>query len=143
MKEAWRVLRPGGVLRVVVPDLGKVVTNYLSDPDPLASHKLLRRLSLKGSALRDLLRKGRRYEQMFDARSLSHLFVDAGFTSPEVCRFKQSRIPEIAAIELEERKWESLYIEACKSPDALAQGFLPNPLVSANALALPQQILCR
>ena len=135
MKEAWRVLRPGGVLRIVVPDLGKVVTNYLSDPDPLASHKLLSRLSLKGSALRDLLRKGRRYEQMFDARSLLHLFVDAGFTNPEVRRFKESRIPEITAIELEQRKWESLYIEACKSPNDLAQGFLPSGIVEVGVVA--------
>ena len=114
MKEAWRVLRPRGVLRVAVPDLEKAVKDYLTDPDPLASHRLLKRLSLKGSPIRDLLRKGRHYEQMFDARSLTQLFLDAGFSSPVICRFRESSISDIEAIELEQRKNESLYVEGCK-----------------------------
>ena len=114
MTDAWRVLRRSGVLRVVVPDLEKVVKDYLTDPDPFASHKMVRRLSLKGNAIRDLLRKGRRYEQMFDGRSLARLFINAGFKSPTVCSFRESSISDIAAIELEQRRNESLYVEAYK-----------------------------
>jgi predicted SAM-dependent methyltransferase len=114
MKESFRVLRAGGVLRIVVPDLERIVKDYLADPGPFASHTLMKRLSLKTSAMRDLLGRGRGYEQMFDARSLIRLFVDAGFTNPEVCGFKKSRIPEIDDIELEQRKGESLYVEATK-----------------------------
>lgn len=114
LKEGFRVLRPDGVVRVVVPDLELVVKDYLADRDPLASHKLMRRLSLKGSAVRDLLRKGRSYEQMFDARSLTRLFTEAGFSAPRVCAFRESRIPEIDALEPEQRKAESLYVEASK-----------------------------
>lgn len=114
LKEGFRVLRAGGVLRVVVPDLELVVKNYLVDRDPQASHKFMRRLNPPSSVLRDLLRKGRRYAQMFDARSLTRLFIEAGFTHPEVCGFKQSRIAEIEALELDQRKNESLYVEAIK-----------------------------
>ena len=114
MKEAARVLRMDGVLRVAVPDLEKVVKDYLADPDPFASHKIMKRLSLKPNAIRDLLRKGRRYEQMFDRRSLMQLFMNAGFGSPKVCGFRESSISDIASIELEQRKNESLYVEACK-----------------------------
>lgn len=118
IKESLRVLRPGGVLRIAVPNLERVINDYLADRDVLASHKLMTRLSLKGSAIRDLLRKGRAYQQsyqqMFDGRSLTHLFTEAGFKNPKVCGFKESRIPEIDAIEMEQRKNESLYVEASK-----------------------------
>ena len=114
MKEAWRVLMPRGILRVAVPDLEKVVKDYLTDPDPFASHRLLKRLSLKGNAIRDLLRRGRLYEQMFDRRSLTQLFIDAGFSSPTICSFRQSGISDIEAIELKQRENESLYVEGCK-----------------------------
>jgi predicted SAM-dependent methyltransferase len=117
IKEGFRVLRPGGVLRIAVPDLEQVIKDYLADRDVLASHKLMSRLSPKGSTIRDLLRKGRGYggyQQMFDRRSLTHLFSEAGFKNSEVCGFKQSLIPEIDAIEVEQRKNESLYVEASK-----------------------------
>jgi predicted SAM-dependent methyltransferase len=114
MKESFRVLKPGGVLRVVVPDLAIVVSDYLADPDPLASHKLMRRLSIQANAIRGLLGRGRGYEQMFDGRSLAQLFLEAGFNNPAVCSFKQSRIPQIDDLELEERRRESLYMESAK-----------------------------
>lgn len=112
--ECFRVLRPGGVLRIVVPDLERVIRNYLADQDTSASHNLMRRLSPRSSPLRDLLRKGRRYEQMFDARSLGRLLIEAGFSKPEVCGFRISLIPEIDALEAEQRRSESLYVEASK-----------------------------
>jgi len=45
-EECFRVLRPGGVLRLVVPDLRLIIERYLRDSDPLASHRFLERLSL-------------------------------------------------------------------------------------------------
>jgi predicted SAM-dependent methyltransferase len=118
IKESFRVLRPGGVLRIAVPDLARMIEDYLSDNDVLASHKLMRRLSFKSSAMRDLLRKRRGYQQsyrqLFDRRSLMHLFNEGGFQNPEVCEFRESRIPEIDAIELQQRRKESLYVEASK-----------------------------
>jgi predicted SAM-dependent methyltransferase len=114
LQECFRVLRSGGVLRIVVPDLERVVKDYLADPDTAASHKLMRRLSPKSSPIRDLLRKGRRYEQMFDARSLAELLAEAGFKDARACEFKQSRIAEIDVLEVERRRSESLYVEASK-----------------------------
>jgi len=114
LQECFRVLQRAGVLRIVVPDLERVVKDYLADEDSAASHKLMRRLSPKSSPVRDLLRKGRRYEQMFDARSLARLLAETGFGDLKVCGFKQSRIPEIDALEVEQRRSESLYVEASK-----------------------------
>src|SRR5581483_11723269 len=110
-KECFRILEPGGVLRVVVPNLTLLVGEYLRDRSPLASHTFLARLSLSHTVF-DLLHPGANHSQMFDESSLLHLLRLAGFPNPEVMAFLQSRIPDLGAVEPEARKRESLYVEA-------------------------------
>jgi len=111
-KECFRVLQPGGILRIVVPDLGTIVRDYLADTaNPKASHRFIGRLLLT-SGVRDVLHPGAHHKQMFDAASLGHLLREAGFPQTVVSAFGSSRIPEIADIELEYRRSESLYVES-------------------------------
>jgi SAM-dependent methyltransferase len=112
-KECFRVLAEGGILRIAVPDLELIVREYVSNPDPMASHTLLSRMSLNHS-FHDVVHPGSNHSQMFDARSLTHLFESAGFAKPVVRPFRESAIPEIDRLELEVRKGESLYVEARK-----------------------------
>ena len=112
-RECFRVLTPGGALRIVVPDLALIVREYQRNQSPTASHDFLQRLSLS-HGIHDLLHPGANHSQMFDAKSLLHLFREAGFDRPEVKTFMESRIPDIAEIELEVRKNESLYVEAMR-----------------------------
>jgi SAM-dependent methyltransferase len=113
-KECFRVLKSGGILRVVVPDLDNIVRDYLADTsNPKASHRFIGRLLLTGN-VRDLLHPGAHHKQMFDANSLVHLLREAGFASPAVSAFGSSRIPDIAEIELESRRSESLYVESVR-----------------------------
>jgi SAM-dependent methyltransferase len=110
-KECFRVLGPGGVLRIVVPDLQIAVREYLADTK--ASHRFIGRLLLI-SGVRDVLHPGAHHKQMFDARSLVYMLKEAGFAAPEVSTFGNSRIAEIDNIELESRRSESLYVECVR-----------------------------
>jgi SAM-dependent methyltransferase len=110
-RECFRVLEPGGVFRVAVPDLGLMVREYLQNGSAMASHEFLQRLSLN-HGVSDLVHPGANHSQMFDEKSLLYLFRQAGFISPEVKDFMQSGIPYISKVELEVRRRESLYVEA-------------------------------
>ena len=112
-KECFRVLAPGGVLRIVVPDLELIVREYLADTSPLAAQTLRSRLSLDHS-FSDLVHPGSNHSQMFDSKALVQLIKDAGFDRVEVSSFGKSAIPEIDLLELEVRRGEGLYVEAEK-----------------------------
>jgi len=113
-RECLRVLKLGGIFRVVVPDLGIMVRDYLAEAaNPKASHRFIGRLLLTGS-VRDVVHPGAHHKQMFDAASLVHLFMEAGFPTPSVSAFGSSHIPDIADIELESRRSESLYVESVR-----------------------------
>lgn len=114
-KDCFRILKVCGILRIAVPDLQKIVRDYLSDPEPLASHRFIDRLLLH-QTWQDIVHSGAHHSQMFDARSLVTLFHEAGFFDAQVSRFGESGIPDIAGLELESRRGESLYVEAVKRP---------------------------
>ncbi len=112
-RNCFRVLRPGGILRIVVPDLQKITRDYLADSSEMASHRFVERLLLRHT-WQDLLHSGAHHCQMFDSRSLVAMLRDAGFVDARVSRFGESAIADIRNVELESRKAESLYVEAEK-----------------------------
>jgi SAM-dependent methyltransferase len=112
-KECFRVLKSGGTLRIAVPDLGRIVRDYLTDASALASHRFVDRLLLRHT-WQDCLHPGAHHCQMFDGRSLVSMLREAGFVDARVSQFGDSQIPDVSKVELESRKSESLYVEATK-----------------------------
>ncbi len=112
-KDCFRVLAPEGVLRIVVPDLERIVRMYLDDPQPQAAQTLLSRMSLNHS-IQDVIHPGSNHSQMFDTKALVHLLHEAGFERVEGSSFAKSAIPEIDQLDLEVRRNESLYVESRK-----------------------------
>jgi SAM-dependent methyltransferase len=116
--EAFRLLRPGGFIRIAVPDLRKLVMEYVESgdangfleatllccPDP---RTLWQRIRL-------LLTGPRNHRWMYDGESLVHLLRMHGFVSPEVLQPGCTRIPEPGALDLRERAEQSVYVEAEK-----------------------------
>ncbi len=99
--ESFRVLAPGGILRIVVPDLRAIVEEYLgSGPlknprteseTPASSHLLYR--------IYDAWQDFHSHKWMYDADSLISLFKRTGFEQVERRECHNSRIAGIQQVE--------------------------------------------
>lgn len=113
LRDSHRVLKPGGVLRVGVPDAGAYLRDYASG----------------GGGIIDRMRPGRptpmlavqevfyRYNHrtMFDGETLVAFCLAAGFEHAEVKAFGESTLSPCP--DSEERRAESVYVEAYKGGD--------------------------
>jgi predicted SAM-dependent methyltransferase len=111
MKEVFRVLKPGGIIRIVVPDLALGAREYLAaleaNPnDSTAAPYFLRWLQLSKPGARDP------HLWMYDAPSLNAMLTEIGFENVAVCPYRQGRIPDCDV--LDNRPDESLHLEAEK-----------------------------
>ena len=111
IREAFRVLKPGGLIRIVVPDLALGAQQYVmaiatNPDDATAAPEFLNLLQLSRSGVRDP------HLWMYDAPSLSAMLRDAGFARPVVCEFRKGRVPDCDV--LDNRPEESLHLEAEK-----------------------------
>lgn len=91
LTECHRVLKPGGVLRVLVPDAGKLIKNYetgvVNKFDELSAAVSARETQV--SKLHELLVGGR--HSIYDSWTLLKAFVTAGFKNAEQMRFRSSK----------------------------------------------------
>jgi predicted SAM-dependent methyltransferase len=113
--ECRRVLKPGGVIRIVVPDLVRIVGEYqegrvdgrdflneLGAHAPWAGRGKLRQIAA--------LFSGSVHLCMYDETALAELMTRHGFTCHRATPF-ESDIPDIAGIEREDRARGELIIE--------------------------------
>jgi SAM-dependent methyltransferase len=117
VREAFRVLKPGGVLRVVVPDLHAFVGHYRDGT--LAADRFVEDLGvLYGPDKRGLARLLAPvvefpHKCMYDTATMRKLFESAGFVARERAAF-DSDIGDIRAIEMADRTVEAVIVEGRK-----------------------------
>jgi ubiquinone/menaquinone biosynthesis C-methylase UbiE len=116
LSECRRVLKPGGVIRMVVPDLRSMVTTYLKSKNggSLASEKAIAADKLnemlmfrsperpKGNFLYSfysLWKDFHHHKWMYDADSLIGYMEATGFASVSERKYLQSEIPGIEEVE--------------------------------------------
>lgn len=120
LHEAFRVLRPNGLLRLVVPDLKKLVDKYLQtgDADAFVKATLLPPPPMQTwtSRIAIALVGHRGHAWMYDAASLRDCVASAGFTEVTILRPGETRISDPGPLDLRERESESIYLEAVR-PD--------------------------
>ena len=147
MRECFRVLTEGGVLRVVVPDLRSIVLEYLgerqigkpssSDAQLCPADRLNHRLLMRSPAppmgnlfyrLYSSWKDFHAHKWMYDADSLMHLMKSAGFTEVQQMPPHESRIESIEQVEDPSRvlNGEGICVEGIK-PVTGFPGKLPIP----------------
>ncbi len=118
LREARRVLRPGGVLRLAVPDLNRLVAGYLASADAdqfvAGTHMGQERPVSVLSRAKLALAGPRHHLWMYDGRSLAGLLAGAGFTAVQIMPAGTTRITEPGNLDLAERADESVFVEAVR-----------------------------
>jgi SAM-dependent methyltransferase len=116
LAEVRRVLRPGGIVRLAVPDLGRLLDDYLGARD---ADEFVRRTNLTQprpvgllARLRAALIGPRHHLWMYDGASLSELLHLAGFAEMVVLPPGETAIANPGSLDLKERAEESVYVEA-------------------------------
>ena len=113
LSELRRVLKPGGVLRLVLPDLDKGIAayqrrdaEYFKIPDEDAR-------SLGAKFVTQMVWYG--YSRsLFTYEFIEEQLQNAGFSSVANCGFKRTVSPYPEIVELDNRERESLFVEAVK-----------------------------
>jgi len=123
LREAMRVLRPGGWVRLAAPDLGKLARDYVGgrvDANRFVELTLLAAERPRGALERLKLAVAgpRHHLWMYDGASLVRLFQGLGFCEVVDLPAGRTSIPEPGALDLSERADESVYVEARKPETA-------------------------
>jgi len=100
MKEVHRVLAPGGIVRVAVPDLDRMVSQY----DVNRPNDFCNAIFESGSK-----RDKNRHHWMYNKKSMRDLLVTAGFKKVTIEKFRSGKCAEV---ELIDNREDSLFMEA-------------------------------
>lgn len=104
LREAWRVLKRGGTIRIAIPDLEYIFGLYRQGRREEALEYFF-----YPSALRSVM-STRHYQ--YDFALLKRLLNDAGFEDVRRCEYRQGVTPDLEL--LDRLPQESLYVEADK-----------------------------
>jgi len=115
--ESYRILKPNGIMRIVVPDFQRLVDNYNFDKDV---NKFVYQSCLVGEKPKSLIKKLQYliqghgwHHQMFNKESLE-FFKKFKFSDVQLIEPGKTKIGFNTSIDLNERKNESLYFEFIK-----------------------------
>jgi len=118
LRECHRALRPGGVLRIIVPDAERYLQAYcrgdlvgfreLGVPDPFPED-----LPTRMDIVNHVFHQWDEHRWGYDFETLAHRLRAAGFERIERAEYKASRDPELGQ-DREEHAPYSLYVEAVR-----------------------------
>lgn len=131
LRDCFRVLKPGGVLRLVIPDLELYCREYMESvngnhrdrQEEFPADFFVRRLLMVRDAaprgivdrwFKPVLGKHTIHCWAYDWESLSARFAEAGFSNVKRLSYLQSAIPKIESLDLAEKACESPYVEGRK-----------------------------
>jgi predicted SAM-dependent methyltransferase len=117
LKESMRVLKTGGTIRLVLPDLSKLIElyNIYKDADAFLESTLMCSPNPRSFLqwLKIALIGNRHHLWMYDGKSLSKLLENNGFKNIKILESGKTTT-DCGSLDLFERADESMYIEAIK-----------------------------
>lgn len=120
-KEAYRVMKKGGVIRMSCPDLSIYAANYLKNSKDFFENPLIREACTFKNAvtpgeifIAKAYDSGGAHKWFYDFDSLKHVLESAGFHQVERRERLKGKLPDIDQIEVSAREIESVYVEAVK-----------------------------
>lgn len=131
LEDVYRILKPGGILRLALPDLELMAREFLSQVelaragqrDVIPADQFMESTLLGLKARPNLLQPMNIYREllvrtghlwMWDAPSLSMILQKIEFKEVNEGGYRESHIPEVDLLDLEGRRFESFYLEALK-----------------------------
>ena len=117
--ESHRILMAGGRIRLAVPDLDLLIRQYLEHGNAnrfLSSLHILNQSSPKGLMwINQWVSRDRSLHRwVYNQQSLIDLLKSTGFAEPLAYPAGETGIADPGTLNLRERAWESLYVEAVK-----------------------------
>ena len=120
--EIYRLLKPGGVFRAVIPDLEYSIKEYIANEDPDANSKFLNETFLgietRPKGLLEILRSNignSRHLWMWDFKGLFLELEKVGFINISRAFFQDSRIEDFKDVEDYDR-WNNCLGFECQKP---------------------------
>lgn len=119
LRESIRVLCPGGVIRIAVPDISKLINMYSESRDAErfveSTHMCVARPRKLIQTIKLLIVGPRHHQWMYDGKSLCAVLDKAGFKNTVVLKAGETTIKNPDRLDLREREAESVYVEAVKT----------------------------
>lgn len=116
LEEAHRVLEPGGIIRLALPDLRLKIEDYNRGHDADAFIESILMGTTRARTARQWLQHiivgPRHHLWMYDADSLVKLLSKKGFSNAIILKAGDTTIPAPGGLDLSERSEESFYVEA-------------------------------
>ena len=121
IRNTYDYLKPGGVFRLVVPDLEYAIIQYIEDKTNQAGQKFLETTMLGLRARGNLVKRivesalgNSKHQWMWDEKGLAHELVATGFQKIRRAKFGDSHDSRFLEVERESRFVNCLAIEALK-----------------------------
>jgi len=119
--EAYRVMKPGGIIRMSCPDLLTYAENYIKNNKDFFEDPLIREACTFKNAvtpgeifIAKAYDSGGAHKWFYDFDSLKHLMGSAGFRHVKKTTRRTGQVPDLERIEFSAREIESVYVEAVK-----------------------------